>query len=45
MCSPARPWGSSSRPTLFINEQNYGNPEGGVLGIDCDFTPGGTVIV
>lgn len=22
-------------PTLFINEQNYGNPEGGVLGIDA----------
>ena len=22
-------------PTLFINEQKYGNPEGGVLGIDA----------
>ena len=22
-------------PTLFINEQKYGNPEGGALGIDA----------
>ena len=22
-------------PTLFINEQKYGNPEGGILGIDA----------
>jgi hypothetical protein len=29
-----RTLGVKFTPTLFINEQKYGNPEGGVLGID-----------
>ena len=27
--------GAKFTPTLFINEQKYGNPEGGILGIDA----------
>ncbi|HYD08257.1 MAG TPA: thioredoxin domain-containing protein, partial [Reyranella sp.] len=30
-----RALGVTFTPTLFINEQGYGNPDGGILGIDA----------